>query len=73
MPYIESKKGRAFPFDGSMQDGKPETLYRPWEEARPYAESLMNKTLAGETVLEADRRYKPQSWQPVAKSFQPVD
>jgi tetratricopeptide (TPR) repeat protein len=45
-------------FFGSMEADTPEKLYLPWEEARPYAESLMEKTLKGETVLEAGKRYK---------------
>jgi tetratricopeptide (TPR) repeat protein len=45
-------------FFGSMEADAPEKLYLPWEEARPYAESLMEKTLKGETVLDAGKRYK---------------
>jgi hypothetical protein len=48
-------------FFGSMQAPKAGVLYRPWDEARPYAESLMNKTLPGEPVLEADKRFKAAS------------
>jgi hypothetical protein len=45
-------------FFGSMEAGAPEKLYLPWEEARAYAESLMEDTLKGETVLAAGARYK---------------
>jgi hypothetical protein len=45
-------------FFGSMEAESPERLYLPWEEARPYAESLMEKTLKGETVLAAEAHYK---------------
>jgi hypothetical protein len=45
-------------FFGSMEAEAPEKLYRPWEEARAYAESLMERTLKGETVLAAGARYK---------------
>jgi hypothetical protein len=45
-------------FFGSMEAASPEKLYLPWEEARTYAESLMEKTLTGETVLAAGVRYK---------------
>jgi tetratricopeptide (TPR) repeat protein len=45
-------------FFGSMEAEKRDRLYLPWEEARPYAESLMEQTLKGETVLDAEKRYK---------------
>jgi hypothetical protein len=45
-------------FFGSMEAGSPEKLYLPWEEARVYAESLMEKTLKAETVLAAEARYR---------------
>jgi hypothetical protein len=45
-------------FFGSMEAGAPEKLYLPWEAARPYAESLMENTLRGETVLAAEACYR---------------
>ncbi|MDR3147688.1 MAG: DUF5107 domain-containing protein [Treponema sp.] len=45
-------------FFGSMEAASPEKLSLPWEEARSYAESLMENTLKGETVLAAETRYR---------------
>ncbi|MDR1025749.1 MAG: DUF5107 domain-containing protein, partial [Treponema sp.] len=45
-------------FFGSMDAEAPERLNLPWEDARPYAESLMEKTLQGETVLAAESHYR---------------
>jgi tetratricopeptide (TPR) repeat protein len=45
-------------FFGSMEAGSPDKLYLPWEAARAYAESLVENTLKGETVLAAEDRYR---------------